>query len=221
MADEAVWNTPGVQDAAHAALQFGTVARDGLQSVCLVQDLQGFLRRSQRHGMAGEGTAMRHAVAHLAHDVLAPRHHRNRVSVTHGLGEGAQVGLEAHQFLDPAAGHAKAGFHFVHDHDHVVFFAKRLCVVDIFAGRGNGTAVTHHRLDQEGADVPVMALQQVFQVVGVIERREMRQLFQYLRNALAVRLDRGIAGGRVPFLDVCVPEHGIEQAVVAAFDDDV
>jgi hypothetical protein len=51
--------------------------------------------------------------------------HRDRVPVAHRLGEGADVGLDAEQFLHAAACDAKAGLHLVDDQENPVLVAKR------------------------------------------------------------------------------------------------
>ena len=112
------------QDFTHALLQCCAIVGDGFQGVGFVQNFQCFLRCGQRNRMAGIGAAMDHAIADLAHDVLTPGHYRYGVAVTHGLGEGAQVGLEAHQFLHAAPGHPEAGFDLVDNHHDVVLVTQ-------------------------------------------------------------------------------------------------
>ena len=57
----------------------------------------------------------------LAHDLLAPGEHRDRIAVGDRLGEGAQVGVHAVKLLHAAAGDPKTGLDLVDEqHDAVL-----------------------------------------------------------------------------------------------------
>src|SRR5580692_7428740 len=85
MADEAVGDSTGRENRAHAGAQLGAVVGDALERVGLVEDLQRPLGCGQRHRVGRVGSAVGHAAPDLAHDVLAPGEHRNGIAVADGL----------------------------------------------------------------------------------------------------------------------------------------
>ena len=113
MTDETVGNAPRIEQRMHAAAQLRAIVGGALQGVGFIENLQGFLRCGQRHGMRGVGATMRDAAPEFAHDVLAPSEHRDRIAVGHRLGKGANIGVHTVKFLYPATRHAKSGLHFV------------------------------------------------------------------------------------------------------------
>ena len=152
VADEAVRDAARLEDRAHAAAQARAVGGDALQRIGLVENLQGLLRRRQRHRVRGIGAAVRDPLADLAHDVLAAREHRDRIAVGERLGEGAQVGLHAVELLHAAARDAKAGLDLIDDQHHAVAVAQLARRAHVVRLGGDAQAIAHDRLDQQAGD---------------------------------------------------------------------
>ncbi len=209
------------EDLAHAGPQLRAVFRDGGEGRGLRQDFERLLGRGEGDGMTGEGAAVHDPVAEVAHDVLAPAAHRDRVAVAHRLGEGTEVGLDAEQLLHAALGDAKAGLDLVDDEEDSVLVAERARLLEEFAGRRDRAAVAHDRLDHEGGDVVSVGLEHRLEPLDVVHRHGVDQRAQDVRDAGAVGHELRVAVARLPLLDGRVPERGVEHAVVAALDDDV
>ncbi len=88
----------------HACAQPRAVVGDAFERIGLIENLQRLLGGRQRHRVRGVGAAVRHAAPDLAHDFLPPGKHGNGDTVAHGLGEGAQIGVDAVEFPAPRRG---------------------------------------------------------------------------------------------------------------------
>ena len=197
------------------------VLGDGGERRGFREDLQAFLRRRECDGMRRESAAMHHALAQLSHDVFATGEHRDRVTVGHGLGEGAQVGLDAEQFLATAARHPEAGLDLVDDHDDAVLVAQLTRRMHELARRGDRAAIAHDGLDQERGDFVAVGLEDALEAIGIVHRRGVDQRTQHAGDAGGVGHEVRFALDGTPVFHRRVPECRIEHAVVAAFDDHV
>src|SRR6202022_4997764 len=98
---------------AHPRARPRAVVGDALQGIGFVKNLETFFGGRERYRMRRVRASVGHTAPDLAHDVLAPGEHGNRVAIPQRLREGAQVRLDAVQLLDAAAGHAETGLDLV------------------------------------------------------------------------------------------------------------
>ena len=220
MTDEAVSDAAGAEHRAHAVAQARAVVGDPFQGIGFVENLQSLLGGRQRYRMRRVGAAVRNAVADLAHDVLAARQHGDRIAVGHGLGEGAQIGLDAVEFLHAAARHPEPGFHLVDEQHHAVLVAQRPRRAQIFRLRGDPQAIAHDGLDQQAGDPVRVALEYILELIRIVGLHEVREAARAQRHALAVRLHFRVAHLR-PFVHGREPHGRIEQPVITALENHI
>src|SRR6185312_17070381 len=72
MPNKAVRDAASLQNGAHPVSQPRSILRNPLKSIGLGEDFQRLFSGGERDRMRGIGSAMSHALADLAHDVLAP-----------------------------------------------------------------------------------------------------------------------------------------------------
>ena len=107
-------------------------------------------------------------------------------------------GLTPIERLDAALGDAEAGLHLVDDQQHAILVAERAGELDELGPGGDGAAIAHDRLDQHGADMVAVLLEDVLEPVGVVHRRQVHQLLEGLRDALRVGDRLRVAAGPAP-----------------------
>src|SRR5690606_33593365 len=128
-------------------------ARPG-QQVLFLEDLQYRQCRGTGHRVAGVGTAQA-AGGDGVHDFGPAAYPGQREAAGHRLGEGGQVGGNAHLLHgEEAAGTTGAGLHLVGDQQDTVHITE--CPQALHELRRGDAEATHalHRLDHQGGDIP-------------------------------------------------------------------